>query len=82
MSEAGRSEGSEHRLVLKSCTRRRGGVDVCSASIDGGLVCCKRSHLARAASPTSGRCRSARHSRHRHRPAQGDGITGRWRLSM
>jgi hypothetical protein len=45
MSEAGRSEGSEHRLVLKSCTRRRGGVDVCSASIDGGLVCCKRSHL-------------------------------------
>ena len=45
MSEAGRSEGSEHRLVLKSCTRRRGGVDVCSASIDGGLVCCKRSRL-------------------------------------
>jgi len=45
MSEAGRTEGSEPRLVLKSCTRRRGVVDVCSASIDGGPVCCKRSHL-------------------------------------
>jgi hypothetical protein len=25
--------------------RGRGGVDVCSGSIDGGPVCCKRSHL-------------------------------------
>ena len=60
--------------------RGRGGVDVCCGSIDGVPVCRKRSHLP--VQPV--KLRDAvdhRHSRPRHRPAQGDGITGRWQLS-